>query len=243
MLEIGIANSEWNKNHPLELQPTCLGVIIPVYNEVEIVNEILRRVLAHFCVIEVVVVDDCSNAGASEVVNVWPGIDKRVRVIRHSINRGKGAAIRSGLIYAHAPVIIIQDADLEYDLNDYDRLLRPIRCGQAEVVYGSRFSKRSDNSTSWWHRCGNGLLTWATNDLTGLCLTDEATCYKVFRSDVMARLALKEDGFGFCPEVTVKISKLGVRLIEVPIRYSPRSRGQGKNIRFRDGFDALRCFC
>ena len=214
---------------------------MPVFNEAATLDEILRRVLAQSCVQEVVVVDDASTDGTSEILAAWPARDARLRVLSHPINRGKGAAIRTGMAQMSAPVVIIQDADLEYDPSDYGRLLDPVRRGEAEVVYGSRFAGKIRPASAWWHRWGNGLLTWATNLMTGLRLTDEATCYKLFRRDVIARLELKEDRFGFCPEVTVKVSKLGMRLVEVPISYCPRSHREGKKIRLRDGLDALRC--
>ena len=182
--------------------------------------------------------DDTSTDGTSEI-RAWPARDAS-SVLSHSVNRGKGAAIH-GLAQMSTPVVIIQDADLEYDPSDYERLLDPVRRGEAEVVYGSRFAGKIRPASAWWHRWGNGLLTWATNLMTGLRLTDEATCYKLFRRDVIARLELKEDRFGFCPEVTVKVSKLGMRLVEVPISYCPRSHREGKKIRLRDGLDALRC--
>ncbi|MEK7675813.1 MAG: glycosyltransferase family 2 protein [Verrucomicrobiota bacterium] len=225
----------------LALGTACLGVVMPVFNEAATLDEILRRVLAQSCVQEVVVVDDASTDGTSEILAAWPARDARLRVLSHSVNRGKGAAIRTGLAQMSTPVVIIQDADLEYDPSDYERLLDPVRRGEAEVVYGSRFAGKIRPASAWWHRWGNGLLTWATNLMTGLRLTDEATCYKLFRRDVIARLELKEDRFGFCPEVTVKVSKLGMRLVEVPISYCPRSHREGKKIRLRDGLDALRC--
>ena len=219
----------------------CLGVVMPVFNEAATLNEILRRVLAQPCVKEVVVVDDASTDGTSESLTDWPARDARVQVVRHSTNRGKGAAIRTGLAYIRTHTIIIQDGDLEYDPGDYERLLEPIRRGEANVVYGSRFAGQNPPATVWWHRWGIGLLTWVTNVFTGLRLTDEATCYKLFRRELLDRFELREDKFGFCPEVTVKLSKLGVRFVEVPISYRRRLRREGKKIRLRDGLIALRC--
>lgn len=230
-----------NKTNSPSLQTVCLGVVIPVFDEAGTVDEILRRVLAQGCVQEVVIVDDASTDGTSGMLASWVALDPRVRIVSHVFNRGKGAAIRSGLDSISAPVVIIQDADLEYDPMDYERLLEPIRNEQADVVYGSRFAGRERPATVWWHCLGIGLLTRVTNALTGLTLTDEATCYKVFRRDVMERLNLEEDRFGFCPEVTVKISRLGVRLREIPISYHPRTCREGKKIRLRDGFRALWC--
>lgn len=224
-----------------ELALVCLGVIVPVFNEAATVDELLRRVLAQPCVQEVVGVDDASTDGTGERLGVWPARDARVQVLRHPVNRGKGAAIRSGFARVSAPVVIIQDADLEYDPADYERLLGPIRRQEADVVYGSRFAPGTRPVSAWWHTGGNRLLTAFTNVITGLRLTDEATCYKVFRREVLARLTLREERFGFCPEVTVKLSRRGVRILEVPIHYAARSRAQGKKLRWRDGLVALGC--
>ena len=225
----------------LPLPSLCLGVVMPVFNEAATLDEILRRVLAQPCVKEVVVVDDASTDRTSGILTAWPARDARVQVVSHSTNRGKGAAIHTGLAYIRAHTIIIQDGDLEYDPGDYERLLEPIRRGEADVVYGSRFAGQNRSPTVWWHRWGIGLLTWVTNVFTGLRLTDEATCYKLLRRELLDRFELREEKFGFCPEVTVKLSKLGVRFVEVPISYRRRLRGEGKKIRLRDGLIALRC--
>ena len=248
---------------------------MPVFNEARWLDAILERVLARPEVAQVVAVDDGSTDGSWAKLQAWPARDARVRIIRHARNRGKGAAIRTALGHLSTPLILIQDADLEYDPGDYSKLLAPIQRGEADVVYGSRFlgargsSSRSSNGgakvrlspeqrNEWgsagsspyhgtlsWHTLGNGLLTWASNRLTGLHLTDEATYYKLFKRDVFARIELTEDGFGFCPEVTAKVGKLvrqgSVRLVEVPITYRGRSRADGKKIRLRDGLHALGC--
>ena len=256
---------------------------MPVYNEARWLDAILERVLARPEVAQVVAVDDGSTDGSWVKLQAWPARDARVRVVRHERNRGKGAAIRTALRHLSTPLILIQDADLEYDPNDYPKLLTPLLSGAADVVYGSRFlgeggscsngeakvrlspEQRQEwgsagaspyrhtlptagwqrGSTGRWHTLGNGLLTWASNRLTGLRLTDEATCYKLFKRDVLARIDLTEDGFGFCPEVTAKVGKLvrqgNVRLVEVPIRYRGRTRAEGKKIRLRDGLAALHC--
>ena len=242
---------------------------MPVYNEARWLDAILERVLARPEVAQVVAVDDGSTDGSWAKLQAWPARDARVRIIRHERNRGKGAAIRTALAHLSTPLILIQDADLEYDPEDYPKLLAPILSNQADVVYGSRFlGPRGSSSSSTlvgrdgvspspisgtathgpspsWHTLGNRLLTWASNRLTGLRLTDEATCYKLFKREVLARVELTEDGFGFCPEVTAKVGKLvrlgQVRLVEVPIRYHGRTRAEGKKIRLRDGLAALAC--
>ena len=320
-------------NAPTACAP--LGLVMPVYNEARWLDAILERVLARPEVAQVVAVDDGSTDGSWEQLQTWAARDPRVTALRHAGNRGKGAAIRTALAQLTTPLILIQDADLEYDPADYPKLLAPILSGAADVVYGSRFMGNGESSSSSsssssedgraglprspecgmergsagaspyqnrggdvappppsvqaamvradsitrtsttttttttttrtrprtseepgtagetrgstlnWHRWGNGLLTWAANRLTGLRLTDEATCYKLFKREVLARFELTEDGFGFCPEVTAKVATLiragEVRLVEVPIRYHGRSRAEGKKIRLRDGLAALRC--
>ncbi len=240
---------------------------MPVYNEARWLDAILERVLARPEVAQVVAVDDGSTDGSWAKLQAWPARDARVRIVRHERNRGKGAAIRTALAHLSTPLILIQDADLEYDPADYPKLLAPIQRNEADVVYGTRFVGKGESSSNgrdgvspspvsgtatrgpsqlWgWHTLGNGLLTFASNRLTGLCLTDEATCYKLFKRDVLDQIELTEDGFGFCPEVTAKVAKLirqgSVRLVEVPITYRGRTRADGKKIRLRDGLRALNC--
>ncbi len=219
----------------------CLGVIMPVYNEAKTIDEITRQVLSQSNVCELIIVDDGSDDGTLERLRLWPLRDSRVRTLEHSVNRGKGAAIRTGLAASTAPVVIMQDADLEYDPSDYARMLDLIIKEQADVVYGSRFSGKNNSSNPAWHSFGNYCLTLCSNLASGLKLTDEATCYKMFRREVLERIKLEEEGFGFCPEVTAKIRKLGVRVREVPISYRGRGRAEGKKIRFRHGLNALQC--
>lgn len=223
------------------LNPAGLGVIMPVFNEARTIDEIIRRVLAQPNVCELVVVDDASSDGTIDLLRSWQQRDGRVRVLEHPVNRGKGAAIRTGWAASAAPVIIMQDADLEYDPNDYTRMLELIHGNQADVVFGSRFCGGNNLSNPAWHTLGNRCLTWCSNIASGLKLTDEATCYKMFRREVFERIKLEEDGFGFCPEVTAKISKLGVRVREVPVSYHGRTHAEGKKIRLRHGWNALYC--
>jgi glycosyltransferase involved in cell wall biosynthesis len=221
-----------------------LGIVMPVFNEERWLDTILERVLARPEVAQLVAVDDGSTDGSWAKLQEWPSKDARVLIIRHSQNRGKGAAIRTALAQLTTPLILIQDADLEYDPADYTQLLEPILRDEADVVYGSRFLAGT-NGNPQWHTLGNRLLTAACNRLTGLQLTDEATCYKLFTREVLDQIHLTEDGFGFCPEVTAKVARLirdgHVRLREVPITYRGRSNADGKKIRLRDGVGALRC--
>ena len=177
-----------------------LGIVMPVFNEERWLDTILRRVLARPEVARVVAVDDGSTDGSWNRLQQWQANDTRVQAIQHARNRGKGAAIRTALEHLATPLILIQDADLEYDPADYAKLLEPILRDEADVVYGSRFIAGT-NGNPQWHTLGNRLLTAACNQLTGLRLTDEATCYKLFKCEVLAQIQLTEDGFGFCPEV------------------------------------------
>jgi glycosyltransferase involved in cell wall biosynthesis len=218
-----------------------LSVIMPVYNESKTLDLIVPRVLAQPCVAQVLAVDDGSTDCSPEQLAAWVERDDRVRFLRHPRNRGKGAAIRTALPHATAPVVLIQDADLEYDPEDYQQMLKLIQSGQADVVYGSRFLAGARQVNSFWHTLGNRILTLASNLASNLSLTDEATCYKMFRREILTRITLEEEGFGFCPEITAKISKLGIKIYETPIRYSGRTRAEGKKIRLRDGWGAMRC--
>ena len=214
-----------------------LSVIVPVYNERETVREILERVRAVGVEKEIIVVDDGSTDGTRDILREEEGRGD-VRVIYHPQNRGKGAAIRTGLEHATGDVVLIQDADLEYDPRDYPRLLQPILEGRAEVVYGSRFRGRCE-SMLFWHALGNKLLTLATNLIYGAALSDMETCYKAFKAEVIKSIPLRARRFEFEPEVTAKLLKRGYRIHEVPISYSGRKHHEGKKITWRDGFTAL----
>jgi glycosyltransferase involved in cell wall biosynthesis len=168
------------------------------------------------------------------------GCATRIVALRHERNQGKGAAIHTALSHVQSEWVLIQDADLEYDPADYAVLLEPIRSGRADVVYGSRFAAHQNRDAAW-HTWGNRLLTWASNRVTGLRLTDEATCYKLLRRDTLRAMGLRERGFGFCPEVTAKVARMGLRLVEVPVSYRGRAKADGKKIRLRDGLRALYC--
>jgi glycosyltransferase involved in cell wall biosynthesis len=224
------------------LFPVCpLGVIMPVFNESRTLELILPRILSQRCVAEVIAINDGSTDDSLVRLESWKKRDGRVTVVSHQKNRGKGAAIRTGLRHLTAPVVIIQDADMEYNPDDYGRMLKLIHSGRADVVYGSRFLAGARRVNSFWHTMGNRALTLLSNLACNLNLTDEATGYKMFSRHVLEQITLEEDGFGFCPEITAKVSKLGIRIYEVPIDYCGRTLAEGKKIRLRDGLGAIRC--
>lgn len=216
-----------------------LSVIVPVYNEEKTVAEILRRVLGVEIDLEVVAVDDASTDGTAEVLRAF-AFDPRVRLLRHEANRGKGAAIRTAVPHCRGAAITIQDGDLEYDPNDLPRLLEPIERGEAAVVYGSRYLGTGASVRSYWrYYLGGRLLSHVANLLYGTQITDEPTCYKVFRADVLQGMPLACERFEFCPEVTAKAARAGHRILELPISYNPRKLEEGKKIRWTDGVQAV----
>lgn len=210
-----------------------LSVIIPVYNEAETIVEIIRKVKAVPLDKEIIVVNDCSLDGTEEILaNI-----SDLKIIKHEKNRGKGAAIRTGLKEVSGDIVIIQDADLEYEPNDYLKLIVPIESGQTEVVYGSR-NLAINKSGKKIYKWGGIFLSRLANFLYGLNITDEATGYKVFKTKLLKNLDLKCERFDFCPEVTAKLGRNKYKIIEVPISYNPRSRVQGKKIQLSDGLKA-----
>jgi glycosyltransferase involved in cell wall biosynthesis len=217
-----------------------LTVIVPVYNEAPTVAELLCRILAAPYHKQVVVVDDGSTDGTSSIVAGWKDVHGFL-ILRHSVNRGKGAAIRSGLEHALGRFTVIQDADLEYDPEDYPQLIEPLLLGKAKAVYGSR--RLAD--IGWWRNLGNpfyhgvSLLNLCVRLLYGTRVTDEATCLKAFPTDVLRQMELTSERFEFCAEVTAKACRLGLKILEVPIRYHGRNRHAGKKIHLRDGWAAL----
>jgi len=216
-----------------------LSVVMPVYNEARTIVAVLERVLNAPVDLakEIIVVDDASTDGTRELLqNMSSG---EIRLVFHDVNRGKGAAIRTGVAQATGDIVLVQDADLEYDPRDYPLLLEPILEGHADVVFGNRFHGGPHRVLYFWHYAANRGLTLLTNLLTGLNVTDMEVGYKVFRRDVLRRLTLTSDRFGFEPEVTVKVAKLGCRVYEVPIRYYGRTYQEGKKITWRDGVAAL----
>jgi glycosyltransferase involved in cell wall biosynthesis len=224
-----------------EIAP-CLSVVMPAYNEEATIAKVIQRVLAQRPVQELIVVDDCSKDGTWQVLQSLERQDKRLRLIRHDINQGKGAALRTGFRHASAPVVIIQDADFEYSPTEYYLVLSPILTGKADVVYGSRFiGSGAHRVLYYWHSVGNKFLTTLSNMATNLNLTDMETCYKTFRREVIEKITIEENRFGFEPEITAKVSKLKLRVYEVAISYHGRTYEEGKKINWRDGVSALRC--
>ena len=223
----------------IDTQPR-LSLVMPAFNEEATIATALERCLAEPFVLEVIVVDDGST---DKTVAILEGIDDpRIRVIQHPQNRGKGAAIRTGITAATGDYVGIQDADLEYDPADLAKLLVPLDQGLADAVYGSRFMSNDYHRVLYyWHSVGNRLLTTASNMLTNINLTDMETCYKVFRRDLIQSIPLQENRFGFEPEITVKLAKRNVRIYEVGISYAGRTYAEGKKIGWKDGFSALRC--
>jgi len=197
-----------------------------VYNEAETVRGIVKSVLAQPCAQELIVVDDCSTDGSWAALQEIGAGDPRVKIVRHDVNQGKGAALRTGIAKATAPLVLVQDADLEYDPNDYAALIQPILSGKADVVFGSRFSGAGAHRVlDFWHSVGNKLLATLSNMLTNINLSDMETGYKVFRREIR----IEEDRFGFEPEITAKVAAAGVRIYEVPISYYGRTYEEGKN--------------
>ena len=217
-----------------------LSVVIPVFNEETTIRELLARVHALPLPLEIVVVDDHSSDRTPDELRRWQGVEN-VKVVCHEKNLGKGAALRTGFEAATGEIVVIQDADLEYDPRDILKLLQPILDGQADTVYGSRFLENQQQDPSCFHRLANHMLTMTSNLATGLRLTDMETCYKAFRREVIRDLPIRQNRFGFEPEVTAKLARRGIRLREVPVNYHPRSRNEGKKIGWRDGLNALFC--
>jgi len=219
-----------------------LSVIVPAYNESATIEKTLRRVDVAPFNKEIIVVDDGSTDGTRDILlNLERDPDSiaQLRVFFQQPNQGKGSAVRKGIGEAHGEIILIQDADLEYDPADYPQLLQPILDGRADVVYGSRFLGGTHRAIYFWHYAGNRFLTLLSNMLTNLNLSDMETCYKVFRREIFEEIAIKSNRFDFEPEITAKVAKKGYRVYETPISYSGRSYEDGKKITWRDGFKAI----
>jgi glycosyltransferase involved in cell wall biosynthesis len=221
--------------------PQCLSVVMPAYNEEKTIDQIIALVLSQQPVSELIIVEDCSKDGTWAKLQSWKERDPRVRLFRHEVNQGKGAALRTGLSKATSPFVLIQDADLEYDPTEYYVILGPLLQNRADVVFGSRFAGGAHRVLYFWHSVGNRVLTTLSNMFSNLGLTDMETCYKAFRLEVIQKVTIEEDRFGFEPEITAKVAKLGVPIFEVPISYYGRTYAEGKKIGWKDGFSAIRC--
>jgi glycosyltransferase involved in cell wall biosynthesis len=220
-----------------------LSIIVPVYNEKQTILQILQRIEKTAFEKQIVVIDDFSTDGTRDILKELEASHKypSVQVMYHAVNQGKGAALRTGIAAATGDVVIIQDADLEYDPSEYGVLLQPINAGLADVVYGSRFLSGPHRVLFFWHSLGNKLLTLLSNMFTDLNLTDMETGYKAFRRELFSKITIEENRFGFEPEITAKVARLRCRLYEVPISYFGRDYSEGKKITWKDGVAALYC--
>ena len=218
-----------------------LSIIIPCYNEINTINEVVKRVQSSKIKSkQIIIVDDFSTDGTRELLSNF--VDESIQVIFKNKNQGKGAAISEGIELATGEITIIQDADLEYDPQEYEKIINPIVLGKADVVYGSRFQGAQPHRVVYfWHRLGNGFLTLLSNIMTDINLTDMETCYKAFRTEILKSIDIKEKRFGFEPEITAKVARKRLRIYEVGISYYGRTYEEGKKIGWRDGVRAIWC--
>ena len=215
-----------------------ISVVIPVYNEAKTIKEIVRRVQAVDLVKEIIIVDDSSTDGTKDILNELKD-EKEITVFFHQTNQGKGAALRTAFQHVKEEIVIIQDADLEYDPQEYSKLIKPIIEGKADAVYGSRFLGGPHRVLFFWHYVGNKMFTLLSNMLTNLNLTDMETCYKIFKTSLLKQFTIESNRFGVEPEITAKLAKLKCRIYEVDISYSGRDYTEGKKINWKDGIAAL----
>lgn len=214
---------------------------MPVYNEAKTVAAVIETVLAQPSVFELIAVDDCSADGTGNVLRNLAAKEPKIKVFAHEKNQGKGAALRTGISKATGPFVIIQDADQEYDPEEYPRLLRPLLQNKADAVFGSRFIGSEEHRVLYfWHSLGNRFLTLLSNIMTNINLTDMETCYKAFRRELIQSITIEENRFGFEPEVTAKLARKGARIYEVAISYHGRTYAEGKKINWKDGVSAIR---
>jgi glycosyltransferase involved in cell wall biosynthesis len=213
-----------------------------VYNEKDTIEQVVSMVLQQRPVRELIIVDDASTDGTGESLEKIESAHEQVRILRHEINQGKGAALRTGFPHANAPYVVVQDADLEYDPREYHLLLEPVLSEKADLVLGSRFIGAGPHRVLYyWHSVGNRLITTLSNIFTNLNLTDVECCYKLFRLEVLKQLTVEESRFGIEPEIVAKMARLRMRIYEVPVSYYGRTYSEGKKIGWRDGFSAIRC--
>jgi glycosyltransferase involved in cell wall biosynthesis len=218
----------------------CLTVVVPCFNEESTISQLLDRVLEQKSVREVIVIDDASTDNSFAIITLKR--DSRINLVSNSQNMGKGASVRKAFEIATSEYILIQDADLEYSPEEYDRLLKPLIDGYADAVFGSRFlTYETRRVGNFWHTMGNRFLTSISNALSNIYLTDMETCYKVIKLEFAQKLKIRESRFGIEPEITAKLAKLGARIYEVPISYHGRTYQEGKKITWKDGFSAIRC--
>lgn len=216
-----------------------LSVIMPVFNEKKTIREIIAKVMAVPIKKELIIVDDASTDGTRDILKQEFEGKENIKVYYHPVNKGKSGAIKTGIPHTTGEIITIQDGDLETDPNDFVALTAPIKSGEASVVYGSRYLQPKEASLYFAYKFGARFLSWVVNILYCQNITDEATCYKVFRADILKQIPLQYDRFEFCPEVTAKVSKLGYKIKELPMHYYPRSFEEGKKMSWRDGIKAL----
>ncbi|MCW3127373.1 MAG: glycosyl transferase family 2 [Bacteroidetes bacterium] len=213
---------------------------MPVYNEAATIREIVAKVLAVPLDIELVIIDDASSDATGDILrDEISVISDRIKILHHTVNQGKAAAIRTGIPHTTGDIITIQDGDLETEPNDLIHLTEPIRNGEASVVYGSRYLNPKEPHLYRFYQIGGRLLSWTVNLLYGQHITDEPACYKVFRADILRSVTLEYDRFEFCPEVTAKVSKMGYKIKELPMNYYPRSFAEGKKLNWKDGVKAI----
>ena len=221
---------------------SCLSVIMPVYNECATVADVIKTVLKQSEVAELIVVNDASTDGTGEELERVRSSDPRIKLLHHEKNQGKGASLRTGIAHATAEIVIIQDADMEYDPAEYPILLGPILRGKADAVFGSRFIGSQEHRVLYfWHSVGNNFLTLLSNMFTNLNLTDMETCYKAVKREILQSITIEENRFGFEPEITAKLSKKDIRIYEVAVSYHGRTYAEGKKINWKDGFRAIWC--